>query len=76
MVKTIVIYYKAVSAVLNSVFHRILDYNRGGFLSGPFFLIHSHEPAWRQTGYTNYTNFREGKIATDSTDFHRLKENT
>lgn len=22
----------------NSVFHRILDYNGGGFLSGPFFI--------------------------------------
>ena len=30
-------YYETVTAVSNSVFHRILDYNRGGFSSGPFF---------------------------------------
>jgi hypothetical protein len=28
---------KGCESSLNSVFHRILDYNRGGFPSGPFF---------------------------------------
>jgi hypothetical protein len=31
--------YKSCNSSLNSVFHRILDYNRGGFSSGPFFLF-------------------------------------
>jgi hypothetical protein len=30
---------KELQTVSNSVFHRILDYNRGGFQSGPFFYV-------------------------------------